>query len=79
MKLVWREQRRDIKVLSLSVGITGAAKKLMDGFRDRVTKCGQQEAVGPATPSSGFVAVYLMLYLCQRVSVYGFGTDVDPQ
>jgi hypothetical protein len=61
------------------VGITGAAKKLMDTFRTRVSKCTHLPAEGPATPSSGLVAVYMMLYMCQRLTVYGFGTDTSPK
>ena len=64
-----------MKVLSLDTGVTGASKKLMDGFRQRIGRCSGHAATGPATPSSGFVAVYMLMYLCRHVSVFGFGAD----
>jgi len=70
-------QRKDIRVQSLYNGITGSCKQLMDDFRATTTKCTGESAVGPTTPSSGLVAVYMMMHLCRHVSVYGFGGEPE--
>jgi hypothetical protein len=70
-------KRKDVRVQSLYNGITGSCKLLMDDYRASTAKCTGQSATGPTTPSSGLVAVYMMMYLCRHVSVYGFG--VEPE
>eukprot|EP00854_Cymbomonas_tetramitiformis_P008160 gene8160-9692_t len=68
-------KRKDVRVLSLATAIPGGSKKLMELFRDRQQHCTGRAVDGPVTPSSGLLAVYMLMYLCEKVSVYGFGTD----
>eukprot|EP00873_Tetraselmis_striata_P005607 jgi/Tetstr1/425871/TSEL_016246.t1 len=69
--------RRDVRMLLLSSRVVSAARRLLAGYRDRLCKAGYGPYQGGSTPSSGFVSVYLLLQLCQKVTLYGFGSKDD--
>jgi hypothetical protein len=48
-----------------------AARRLMVGYRIRLDDAGRGPYHGGSTPSSGYVALYVMLQLCDQVTVYG--------
>jgi len=74
---ILRLKRADVRVLLVSSRVVSAARRLLAGYRDRLCKAGYGPFQGGSTPSSGFVSVYLMLQLCRRVTLYGFGSKDD--
>jgi hypothetical protein len=61
--------------LYLSSKVIAHAHDLLVSYRQRLHEVGRGPYVGGDTPSSGYVAVYMMLTLCKHVSAYGFGLD----
>ena len=72
-------QRRDVRLLLLSSHLISAARRLLAGYRDRLCKSGYGPYPGGSTPSSGFVSVYLLMQMCGRVTLYGFGSRSESQ
>jgi len=70
-----KKARSDVSVLYLSSRVVGAAHRLLTGYRGRLNSSGVGPFEGGDTPSSGFLAVYLMMQACKSVTVYGFGLD----
>jgi len=77
MAMAVRHQRKDVKVLLVSSRGISAARRLLAGYRDRLCRAGYGPYLGGSTPSSGFVSVYLMMQLCERLTLYGFGSRDD--
>lgn len=69
MRVVWSFQ------LYLSSTVIAHAHDLLVSYRQRLHEVGRGPYVGGDTPSSGYVAVCMMLALCKHVSAYGFGLD----
>jgi len=65
------------RVLYLSSRVVGAAHRLLARYRERLTAQGFGPYEGGDTPSSGFLATYLMLQACESVTLYGFGLEDD--
>eukprot|EP00976_Prorocentrum_cordatum_P115574 1196032-Prorocentrum_minimum.AAC.8 len=45
------------------------------GLTGGALRSGRGPYHGSSTPSSGYLALYLMLQLCDQITVYGFGLD----
>ena len=67
--------RPDVKVLYLSSRATSMATPLLTKYRERLCKHGYGPYKGLNVPSSGFVAIYMLIPLCDRITVYGFGVE----
>ena len=81
MKLVRRlssQQRNDVGVRLVSSRVVSIVRdRILGPYRDLMERRGEDELTvalleGRDTPSSGLVAVILMIQLCQEVTVYGF-------
>ena len=80
MKLVRRsrQSRRDVGIRLVSSRVVSLVRDgILTPFRDRMAEVGADELTvalleGRNTPSSGLVAVFMMIQLCDRVTVYGF-------
>mmetsp|Transcript_37441 Transcript_37441/g.105716 ORF Transcript_37441/g.105716 Transcript_37441/m.105716 type:complete len:442 (+) Transcript_37441:254-1579(+) len=72
-----KKVRSDVSVLYLSSRVVGAAHRLLAGYRGRLEAAGFGPFDGGDTPSSGFIAAYLMLQACGSVTLYGFGLDAE--
>jgi len=64
-------------VLYMSSRVIGAAHRLLVSYRERMSASGIGPFEGGDTPSSGFIAMYLMLQACDTVTLYGFGLDAE--
>lgn len=64
-------------VLYMSSRVIGAAHRFLVSYRERLAAAGFGPFDGGDTPSSGFIAVYLMLQACNNVTLYGFGLDAE--
>ncbi len=69
--------RSDVTVLYLSSRVVSSARRTLVGYRVRLDEAKFGPYYGGSTPSSGFLALYLMLNLCNRVTAYGFGLDAE--
>lgn len=58
----------------LSSRVVSAARRLLVDYRVGLCRAGYGPFTGGSTPSSGYVAIYLLARMCQRVVVYGFGS-----
>ncbi|KAK3266640.1 hypothetical protein CYMTET_24752 [Cymbomonas tetramitiformis] len=65
--------RRDVSLLLLSPKFSSLVKKVVGDYRRRLMEDGFVLATRGATPSSGFMAVYLTMLACQSLTAYGFG------
>ena len=80
MKLVRRsrQSRRNVGIRLVSSRVVSLVRDgILTPFRDRMAEVGADELTvalleGRNTPSSGLVAVFMMIQLCDRVTVYGF-------
>lgn len=64
-------------VLYLSSRVVSAAHRLLVGYRERLNAQGIGPFEGGDTPSSGFLAAYLVLQACDTITLYGFGLDAE--
>eukprot|EP00899_Mesostigma_viride_P007194 jgi/Mesvir1/16476/Mv10035-RA.1 len=67
------ETRPDVTVLYLNSRATSMSSPLLTGYRERLCKAGYGPYKGLNVPSSGLVAVMMLLRLCDSVTIYGFG------
>jgi len=62
-------------------GVSTRARWVLAAYRDghkRLSEDATEDAIGGGTaPSSGFIALYLAMQLCQKVAVYGRAVQVD--
>ncbi|KAK3267951.1 hypothetical protein CYMTET_23520, partial [Cymbomonas tetramitiformis] len=65
--------RPDVNILYLSSRVVSAARRLLVAYRVKLCKAGFGPYSGGSTPSSGYVAIYLLMHMCQTLTVYGFG------
>lgn len=65
--------RKDITVLMLSSRVVSMVHLLEAHYRNRLCRQGYGPYPGGQTPSSGLVAVYVMMQVCRKVTAYGFG------
>ena len=72
-----RLARPDVNVLYLSSRVVTQARRLLVSYRTRLASKGFGPYFGGSTPSSGFVGLYMLMNMCERVTVYGFGLDAD--
>eukprot|EP00873_Tetraselmis_striata_P017416 jgi/Tetstr1/437680/TSEL_000238.t1 len=72
-----KKVRSDVSVLYMSSRVIGAAHRFLVSYRERLAAAGFGPFDGGDTPSSGFIAVYLMLQACNNVTLYGFGLDAE--
>uniref|UniRef100_A0A061SAX5 Cmp-n-acetylneuraminate-beta-galactosamide-alpha--sialyltransferase 1 n=1 Tax=Tetraselmis sp. GSL018 TaxID=582737 RepID=A0A061SAX5_9CHLO len=70
-----RDMRPDVAVWYLTSRVSTGAGPLLMGYRERLCHEGYGPFKGLNVPSSGFVAIYMLLPLCDRVTVYGFGVE----
>ncbi|XRB17947.1 glycosyltransferase family 29 protein [Pseudoscourfieldia marina] len=74
---VVRRLRPDIRVYFLANGPLGRARWMLQRFRDvansAATKRGSPQYGGGDSPSSGAIALYFALQVCEKVSVFGLG------
>ena len=73
--------RPDVHITYLSSRATSMVTPLLTQYRERLCAAGFGPYMGLNVPSSGTIAVYMLLRLCARVTVYGFGvkhiTDIQ--
>ena len=69
-----RRFRESGGALLVSSHAISAARRLLVSYRVRLCASGHGPYAGGAVPSSGLVAVFLMLNLCASVDLYGFGS-----
>ena len=67
--------RPDVAILYLSSRVVTAARRLLVSYRVRLCQKGYGPYPGGSTPSSGYVAIFGLMHMCQSVTVYGFGKD----
>ena len=80
MKLLRHSQqfRRDVDLRIVSSRVVSIVRdRLLAPYREKLERAGEDEfraalLEGRDTPSSGLVAVFLMLQLCGKVTAYGF-------
>jgi hypothetical protein len=65
--------RKDITVLMLSSRVISMVHLLEAHYRTRLCRQGYGPYPGGQTPSSGLLAVYIMMQVCRKVTGYGFG------
>lgn len=65
--------RPDVKVLQISSRLVTAARRLLVAYRVKLCNLGYGPYSGGTTPSSGYVAVYIMQKLCKSTTLYGMG------
>lgn len=68
--------RRDVEVWYLSSRAPSAAGAVLREHRARSCAAGVGPRAGLNVPSSGLVAVVLLMHICDRVDVYGLGGGV---
>jgi hypothetical protein len=56
-----------------SNGFPATARRLLVDYRVGMCRAGYGPFTGGSTPSSGYVAIFLLARMCERVVVYGFG------
>ncbi|KAK3265987.1 hypothetical protein CYMTET_25366, partial [Cymbomonas tetramitiformis] len=77
--------RADVTVRLLSSRVISALRdRVLVPFRDRLSRTCEEAllwglADGRDTPSSGLVALFILLQLCQQVSVMGFSGTNDSK
>eukprot|EP00873_Tetraselmis_striata_P045962 jgi/Tetstr1/466226/TSEL_010783.t1 len=69
------EFRPDVAVWYVSSRAATGPGPLLLGYRERLCKAGFGPYKGLNVPSSGFMAIIMLLPLCDRVTVYGFGVE----
>eukprot|EP00873_Tetraselmis_striata_P026167 jgi/Tetstr1/446431/TSEL_033973.t1 len=69
--------REDVRVLYLSSRVVSEARRLLVSYRVRLDEAHLGPYYGGSTPSTGFLGVFMLLQLCERVTVYGFGLDSE--
>ena len=72
-----RLARPDVNVLYLSSRVVTQARRLIVAWRTRLAERGFGPYYGGSTPSSGFVGLFMLMNMCESVTVYGFGLDAD--
>lgn len=68
-----QEKRADVQLLLLAPRVVTAAKWLLNEYRRLLCTHGYGPYVGGHTPSSGFVAIFVLIQLCKGMDLYGFG------
>jgi len=68
-----RQRRPDVTMQLVSREVVDSSGMVLRELKDRVEKVRGVPYLGKASPSSGFVGVYLLLQMCDKVSVYGVG------
>ena len=71
--LAIENKRSDIQLLLLAPKVVTAAKWLLNEYRQLLCSHGYGPYPGGHTPSSGFVTIFVMLQLCKKMNLYGFG------
>ena len=59
--------------------VQDGANVLMHSYREHLAKIGKMQGAGGNIPSTGMVAFYLALRLCDFVALYGFGLYVEKE
>jgi hypothetical protein len=70
--------REDVHLLLLAPKIVTAVKWLLNEYRRILCTHGYGPYVGGHTPSSGFVAIFILIQLCKDTALYGFGDSEPP-
>lgn len=70
-----KKDRPDVKVLLLAPRIVTSVKWILKEYRLLLSKSSKNGEVdgGGQTPSSGLIAVFLLLQMCDKLDLYGFG------
>jgi len=66
-------RRPDVRMALVSREVVDTTGTVLRELKDRVEQVRGVPYLGKASPSSGFVGVYLLLQMCQEVNVYGVG------
>ena len=66
--------RPDVKTLFLTSRVVSQARRLLVTYRTRLEET-YGAYYGGSTPSSGFISTYMMMQLCDKITLYGFGLD----
>eukprot|EP00899_Mesostigma_viride_P022277 jgi/Mesvir1/3233/Mv16376-RA.1 len=78
LALYARMQREaGVRILVLNRAVVSHAQNMVVHFRECVKAAGGGDFKGGDAPTSGMVAVFGLINLCQRVSVFGFGENEE--
>ena len=73
-----QKKRTDVRLLLLAPKVVTSAKWLLNKYRRLLCTHGYGPYMGGHTPSSGFVAIFVLLQLCKGIDLYGFGDSGLP-
>lgn len=68
-----KQNRADVALVRLLPDTAHMAADLLQQLRLRIEKARGLEYVGKGSPSTGFVGTFLLMQLCEKVTVYGVG------
>ena len=69
--------RGDVSFVKLTDPTIAQAGKLLQNYKTSIEKIRGLEYAGKGSPSSGFLAIFAALQICDKVTVYGVGTESD--
>ena len=69
------ETRKDILAVRISSRATSMAAPILEHYRERLCRSGFGPYKGLNVPSSGWVCANMLVSLCSKVTVYGFGVE----
>lgn len=74
--LILFQKRPDVKILFLAPRIVTSVKWLLRDYRAYLTSTLHHGGTdGGQTPSSGIIAVFILLQMCDSLDLYGFGSS----
>lgn len=68
--------RPDIQVLLVAAHVVSQSQQLLSTFRAQAGDLGMKHK-GGSSPSSGLVAIYLLLRMCSKVTAYGMAQSME--
>mmetsp|Transcript_34487 Transcript_34487/g.97711 ORF Transcript_34487/g.97711 Transcript_34487/m.97711 type:complete len:258 (+) Transcript_34487:228-1001(+) len=71
-----QQARRDVRVVIITATFRAVIRKLMERFNQRL-RCAKASPEGGDSPSSGLVAVFMLMRICKSVHLYGYGASAS--
>ena len=69
--------RGDVSFVKMTDPSIAQAGKLLQNYKTALESVRKLEYAGKGSPSSGFLAIFAALQICDQVTVYGVGTESD--
>ena len=69
--------RGDVNFVKMTDSTIMQAGKLLQNYKTALESVRELEYAGKGSPSSGFLAIFAALQICDKVTVYGVGTESD--